>query len=172
MSNKIHTFIKTECMNFLFSPSRSLKQKLINIIISYVVFFIWCFLVSKFLIYLNPPNPFEAPIPEGLYFGPPLKYIFFMSCIFAPLWEELVFRYAPAMIAKNSQPSFLIPIMIISSAWFGWLHGNGAESIMIQGIIGFIFFWLFLKNGYSYWSSVLLHAMWNTTVFLMTTKIW
>lgn len=156
-------------MKFFIISSRKLKSKLINILICYLFFFIWCYLANSLLNYLNPPDPLSQ-VPFD--FGPPLKYIFFMSCIFAPLWEELVFRFAPATIAKHTGREFLLPIMIISSAWFGWLHGDGPESIMRQGVMGFVFFWLYLKNGYSYWSSVVLHSLWNTSIFLISHKIW
>jgi len=91
------------------------------------------------------------------------NYIF-RCCVFAPLWEELAFRHAPILIAKEfGIRRFLLPVLIISSILFGYLHG-GPENVLIQGIYGFIFACVYVKNDFSYRSSVIIHSMWNIFV--------
>jgi len=90
--------------------------------------------------------------------------IFFFGCILAPLWEELAFRHAPLQMAKALKTinlDVLIPFVIISSSIFGWAHGYGPVSILIQGIGGIILSLVYVQNNYSYWSSVFLHFLWN-----------
>lgn len=94
---------------------------------------------------------------------------FFFACIFAPLWEELAFRHAPMLIAKHfnkasKKVNLTWPVVIISSVIFGWGHGQGPISLLIQGVGGLLFSWVYLKNNYSYWSSVALHCLWNISL--------
>lgn len=159
-------------MKFLQSlnrPSSTFKGKVINIFIAYGVIFVWIFLINKLINFLDPPPAMpdfgisDDSAPSTIF----LLFSFFFAVIWAPLWEELVFRRAPALLAKALGENFLLPITIISSAVFGWGHGNGPESLLIQGVMGFVFFYVYIKNGYSYWSSVSLHALWNVSLFLL-----
>lgn len=159
-------------MKFLQSlnrPSTKFKNKVINIIIAYVAILIYIFLMSKFINFLDPPP--AMPDFAGTDDTPPstifLLFQVFFAVIWAPLWEELAFRHAPALLAKALGEKFLLPIIIISCGLFGWGHGNGPESLLLQGVMGFVFFYVYIKNGYSYWSSVALHSLWNGGLFLM-----
>ena len=49
-------------------------------------------------------------------------------------------------------------------------NGYGAESILRQGFMGFIFSWVYIKNGHSLKSSIFLHMSWN--LFCITENIW
>jgi membrane protease YdiL (CAAX protease family) len=150
-------------------PSVKFKNKVANILIAYVIVFVYVFSINKFINFLDPPIPVpdfggaDESSPSVIF----LLFTFFFAVIWAPLWEELVFRHAPALLAKALGEKFLLPIMIISSALFGWGHGNGPESLLIQGVMGFILFYIYIKNGYSYWSSVTLHALWNGVLYLL-----
>lgn len=90
----------------------------------------------------------------------------FFACVWAPIWEEAAFRYAPITIAKNFGPQFLLPVIILSSVLFGWGHGSGPISLLIQGVGGFLFSLLYIKNGFSYKSSVAAHFLWNAFLIL------
>lgn len=91
--------------------------------------------------------------------------IFFFSCILAPLWEEAAFRHAPLQLGKAFKEKLgvdlIIPIVIISSAIFGWGHGSGPISIMIQGVGGVVLSFVYVRNNYSYLSSTFVHFLWN-----------
>lgn len=154
-------------MAFLNTPSENIKQKIFTIIFAFVVVLIWNILTTKFLFWLYPAEFLFNTSPNDPELAPPARYLFFMACIWAPLWEELIFRHVPGLISRKLDIDFTLPIVLLSSAIFGWVHGNGAESIMHQGVTGLIFFWVYLKNGYSYTSSVILHMIWNFFVLFI-----
>jgi membrane protease YdiL (CAAX protease family) len=133
--------------------ANSLGSKIKNIITGFGIYLIWVTLISGIFKYL-----YSLPTPAALNV--------FMACIVAPLWEELVFRVAPLQIAKGFGEKYLIPVIIISSAIFGWGHGEGTYSILIQGVLGAVLSWVYIKNNYSYWSVVAVHAMWNALCYL------
>lgn len=97
--------------------------------------------------------------------SPSVNNLFWVVLI-APVWEEAAFRYAPITIAMLFNKKLVLPVVIISSAIFGWGHGHGAYSVMLQGVGGLIYAWIYIRNGYSYWSSVTAHSMWNVFCFL------
>jgi len=88
---------------------------------------------------------------------------FFFAVIFAPIWEEAVFRYAPLKIIGSVNQSLTWPIVVITSIVFGLLHG-GVNNILIQGFGGFVLAYVFIKNGWDYKWSVAYHALWNLSV--------
>jgi len=101
---------------------------------------------------------------QGFYYSPGKE--FFLSCLWAPVWEEAVFRWAPLEIGKKLGKEFIMPVIIISSAIFGWAHGMGPVSLLVQGMMGMVKSWVYLKNN-SYVSVVILHALWNIYCFLL-----
>lgn len=94
---------------------------------------------------------------------------FFFVCILAPLWEEAAFRHAPLQMAKELKIKLnidvIIPFAIISSCIFGWGHGSSPTGIMIQGVAGLILSYVYVKSGYKYWSTVVLHFLWNFSLY-------
>jgi membrane protease YdiL (CAAX protease family) len=96
---------------------------------------------------------------------PTIQAVIFFACIFAPLWEELAFRFVPLKIARFVQPQgnlkdseIVLPVMIGTSIIFGLAHGS-VVNILMQGVSGMSLAWVMIKSGYKY--SVLTHAMWN-----------
>jgi membrane protease YdiL (CAAX protease family) len=145
----------------IFSNPFIKKASTILAVFSFSMF--WVFLISMALgKFIAGVNPFTGQI----YFT--TLGAFFFSVIFAPLWEELAFRHAPYLIAKKLNESlkvnFTWPIMILSSVIFGWGHGLGPISLLIQGVAGLALSYAYLKNNYSYWSSVIVHALWNFSI--------
>jgi len=92
----------------------------------------------------------------------PIMYSTFFSCIFAPLWEEAAFRYAPITIAQNAGNQYVIPVIVISSCTFGWGHGDCIEGVFLQGGLGFIFSFVYLQSGFL--ASFTVHALYNIMV--------
>lgn len=90
------------------------------------------------------------------------------SCIIAPIWETLVFIWAPLALVKDKKHLWL-PVVIISSFIFGMGHKFSPHPILVQGVFGVIFSAVYIKNGFSYWSAVILHGLWNFTVMYMIT---
>lgn len=148
-------------MRFLGETSTGFFDKLKNVIFSFLIFSIWIFGITFFLNYLV----------DGQFGPPPMKYQFFFSVIWAAVWEEAVFRVAPITIAKKINPELIFPVVIISSAIFGWNHGAGPISLLIQGIMGFVLSCLYVKNNFSYWSVVLLHSSWNAACLFILPKL-
>lgn len=84
------------------------------------------------------------------------------GCIFAPLWEEAVWRYAPIEILRKLTKFRDIkwPFIVGSGLLFGYWH-YGPISVPIQGIAGMVLAWVYIENKFSYLSSVLVHSLWN-----------
>lgn len=148
-------------MKFLGEPSVKFFDKLKNVVFSFLIFSVWIYGITSFLSFLV----------EGQFGPPPMKYQFFFSAIWAAVWEEAVFRVAPITIAKRVNPELILPVVIISSALFGWGHGSGPVSLLIQGVMGFVLSCLYIKNNYSYWSVVLLHSSWNSFYLFILPKL-
>jgi membrane protease YdiL (CAAX protease family) len=161
-------------MKFLKYPSYKLSGKLATFFFAYLFLLIYMVGASHFMTWLYPPPP-EAPmnpfaIPDEV---PPLRFSIFMMMIFAPIWEEMVFRHSFGLIVKKWGSGFLLPAMIISSFIFAQGHPNGTQmNVMHQGVAGMVFFYVYAKNGYKPIWNIVLHSAWNATVFFAPTWIW
>ena len=143
-------------ISYLFKPEEAnFMGKMKNLLSMLVLNLFWVVLVMQAYQYLIPSGIPRMPEPRDAF------QLFFWSCLIAPFWEELVFRYLPRKIGDVA-PKLMIPMIIVSSILFGLVH-NGVPSILIQGAIGFSFFWLYMKNGSIYWT-MLAHALWNLIV--------
>lgn len=105
------------------------------------------------------------------WYTPTPKEVFFFSVIAAPLWEELAFRVIPIKLGYKLDRlvggGIIWLIVALTTIIFGWGHGQGTVSLMIQGYMGFIMALVYMKNGDHYWSSVSVHAMWNLFVIAL-----
>ena len=150
-----------EFTNWMFSNrADTLEHKLKNVLYCFSVMLIWnnfWYFIFKNLF------PYEVDI---IQFAKTLTWEFLMSCIFAPLFEEMLFRVVPITIAKNLGRHYIFPVILGSSILFGYAHGINSISLMFQGVGGFILSILYIKNGFCYFSVVLLHFMWNFYVFM------
>jgi membrane protease YdiL (CAAX protease family) len=142
-------------------------NKIKNITIGYVAFVLWSFFIAWFMAKLvGQPvygdNDTDKSILE-----------ISMTCIIAPLWEELYYRKLPLTLGKyldkqfNAGGELLMVAAIFSSIEFGFAHDGGIFSLFMQGVLGMVLCWVYIQNKYSYWSSVAVHAMWNTTVMFL-----
>jgi hypothetical protein len=91
---------------------------------------------------------------------------YFMACVFAPLWEEVAFRVLPIQIARKVPQNISWPIILVASCIFGLVH-NGVPSIMLQGVLGLLWSYVYIKNGYSYLSSFSTHLLYNTSLAII-----
>ncbi|PIR66980.1 MAG: hypothetical protein COU51_01015 [Parcubacteria group bacterium CG10_big_fil_rev_8_21_14_0_10_36_14] len=110
-----------------------------------------------------------------------VAYIFF-ACILAPVWEELAFRWywfskklrnrdedeilKPSVIKRLGRKP-IYPIIIITSLVFGVVHG-GAINILLQGFGGFVLSYVYLRNGRSLASGMILHSLFNASLILIS----
>lgn len=130
-------------------------DKIKNIATAFVFILIWVVTLQA-LLSLIVRIPSVIPNTSSVT----LRALFF-ACIVAPLWEEATYRVAPIMIARTLSQQIVFPVVIISSALFGFGHGHGVHSLLFQGMMGFVFCVIYIKNNYCYLSAVTLHAMWN-----------
>ncbi len=140
---------------------QGIVEKLANISVaigvSLFTIITFCF-AFKVLLGENTPLPtFNHPIPE-------FKYLIFL-CIFPPIFEELIFRHIPAQILKKTEifQQNKWWFVLVSGVIFGWLHGS-YYNIFCQGVAGIAFGWVYIKNGYSYYSAVASHSLYNFLV--------
>ncbi len=90
----------------------------------------------------------------------------------APLGEELVFRLIPlslfSILLKKTELFEEVKwyIVAIIACVFGYIHG-GFYNIYIQGVAGFFFGWVYIKNGMSYWSAVIAHFLYNFMIYVV-----
>ena len=98
------------------------------------------------------------------------KYSLLYPLLFAPVIEELVFRYAVIeIIYRTENPDkWKWQIVIISSFIFGAIHLN-QNMFLIQGVFGFILSYLYIRFKErnrqsvirSYLLVVFIHFLWN-----------
>jgi membrane protease YdiL (CAAX protease family) len=137
-------------------------KKIKNIIFGYILSLIWISFVS----YLYTVLGYEEIIEESES-NDSFYYFVFISCIWAPIWEEALYRYGPITIAKTIGNQHIMPVVIITSCLFGWGHGQCHEGVLVQGILGLILSIVYIRNNYSYLSSVILHSLYNLTLLFL-----
>lgn len=145
---------KTSIKEWIFTPIKKKRYIPILVVSAFGLNVAWIMGIIPFLKFLfyNDNQVYTA-----IFFG----------CIFAPLWEEFAFRVIPMWIAKGFGEKFIIPVVMLSSLIFGWGHGNGPVSLLIQGVGGLFLATVYIKSNYNYWAAVALHSIWNVwAIFL------
>lgn len=122
--------------------------------------------IAKFLLTTFMPALATTVFGGEHDYGPYEKLIY--ACMFAPLWEEAVWRYGPIEILRNLTDFDKIkwPFIVMSGLLFGFWH-YGPASVPIQGVAGMVFAWVYIENKYSYLSSVSVHALWNFSLMVV-----
>src|SRR6478609_1008902 len=147
----------------LHTPETTLFGKFRNIVFGAATYITWATIVIGI---------YRQQIPEWkdlqiFAFAPSESYKFISMCLFAPICEEILFRMPLSIVKKwLNQDIFILYCIILSSMIFGYMHKMGVWSIPIQGVAGLLFCYVYLKNGYSYVSSVLMHFIINFYYFL------
>ena len=90
--------------------------------------------------------------------------------VFAPLLEEAFFRYHMLTWARHYSARMVrATLLVCCGLTFGILHGS-ILNVFLQGVIGLFFGLLYLKYANqpfkAYFSSVLVHSMYNFTVLM------
>jgi len=150
----------------LFKPS---KNRFYDLCIFLLLYTLWDVLISYFYYsFLQGFKLTYTPVEIT-------RVELFENIIFAPIWEEFVYRWAPitfvlTFFIRGRGPSIsnksLWPVIIISSYIFGWGHeGNGIENLLLQGVGGIFMSILYIRtNNIKY--SILFHMIWNTFCLL------
>jgi membrane protease YdiL (CAAX protease family) len=113
--------------------------------------------VNALWMVVRGPYPRREAPPEHyrLGWGP----ILFSLLIWAPLIEELVFRYVLVGALYDVSPVLAIGM---SGVLFGLVHTRGPLPKIVMGCL---FAWLYAASG-SLWVPIALHAGWNALVVI------
>ncbi len=145
----------------LLTPETTILGKIKNIIFGATTYIIWAtFILTLYKLFIPEFNNIKLQ-----FFPPSQIYQFFSMCIFAPLAEEALFRLPLSLIKTIPIEKITLFFIVFSSLLFGYVH-HGIWSIPIQGVAGLIFCYVYLKNNYSYISSVSMHFLINLYYFL------
>lgn len=87
------------------------------------------------------------------------------TCIISPLWEEVVYRYAPIEICKILNEKLILPVVLAVSFLFGFGHEGDISNIYYQGVFGLALSYVYLNVKHPFTAVFLLHFTWN---FLVT----
>lgn len=85
------------------------------------------------------------------------------SILVAPAWETLAFIAIPIYVAKRFDEKLVLPVLGLSTIIFGWGH-HGNVGMVMQGMMGVIFAWVYIKNNYHFLSAFIVHMAWNAFV--------
>lgn len=111
---------------YLDGPASGFSEKAKNVAIAFVLNLIWIQVVMLFGQWL-----YGADINYGIStifqfdFERNLRLEIFSACIFAPIVEEAIFRFAPMRISDALGRDFFLPIAIISQVIFGAYASHG-----------------------------------------------
>ncbi len=109
------------------------------------------------------------------YFPPVMRFLqaspgtaVFMALVFAPVFEEMVFRMLPLTLVRGKSPEAVRAVQLaVCGVLFGIAHGSPVN-VFIQGFVGYMLGRLYMKNHNSqfaaYISCVFVHAAYNFTV--------
>lgn len=160
--------IMNKIEKWLFSnPVTTLKGRAFNVVGVVGALFIWSFFVKWFLNFLYGYPIFQI-FPSFFPPEPKVAFLFFGYCIATPFIEEAMFRYAPIEISRQISHKAILPAVILSTIVFAQGHSvPWIYAIMMQGVGGLAFSFLYIKNGFSYLSSVSAHALWNFLVIFL-----
>lgn len=140
----------------------TLEYKVKNIMIALIGSIVLVMISTLLLSFITPIPDSEGAIRIFTENHKILLYPFFYGCVVAPIVEESLFRYAP-MQCIRTHPRFediKLPVVIGLSIIFGWMHGTEIN-VFIQGEVSLCLYWVYLKNGFSLTSSIIVHSLYN-----------
>lgn len=160
---------------------RTFREMVWNIFATYGCAWLWVtYLVMALSAAIGGGIRAGAPVPSPTfhwlsYFPPVVTYLqaspgaaVFMSLVFAPVFEEMVFRMLPLTLVRGKSPETIRAVQLaVCGVLFGIAHGHPIN-VFIQGFVGYMLGRLYMKNHNSqfaaYISCVFVHAAYNFTV--------
>lgn len=116
--------------------------------------------------------PSEAVNQQAIQASLFSKYGFLMiivTVVFAPLFEELIFRKAFFSLFKKEYVA-----LVFTSLLFGLIHVVGEASLLgfitnwiTYSTSGFVLGYIYIKNNHNIWSSILIHAVYNAVAIVL-----
>jgi membrane protease YdiL (CAAX protease family) len=109
---------------------------------------------------------FFSPVDAYLRTSP--GAVLLLTLVFAPVFEEALFRMLPLTLVKGKSADKVHAVQIaVCAIAFGYMHGS-PMNIPIQGFVGYMLGRLYVRNANSQFSSyiscVFVHAAYNFTV--------
>lgn len=141
-----------------FTPETKLYRKLLNIPLGAALYIMWI----EFMFWL-----YSTYIPEfyDLGDGPDpqysLIYTFLGSSILTPFVEEFLYRTPLSVVRHIPIKGIMLYTVLYSSILFGLIHWGENWTVPWQGVAGIIFCYVYIKNGYSFISSLTMHFLIN-----------
>ncbi len=132
---------------------RLTKKDIIIILISSIVWIIINFIISNLMQNLNIDMNNQDAVNTAL--GNSKIFTMLTVVIFAPLVEEIVFRYSLSTIIKNN-----IMFIMVSSIIFGAFHALNIAMILYIAM-GVVFSVIYLKTDKNIMASILVHLINN-----------
>ena len=146
---------------FSLEEDKGVLQKFRNTFFVFGIYTVWAYLIYHLIDLVRPAQiqlfPFiQQPLPAE---------IFLKTCLLAPIWEELFFRFVPIKLCKKFKldKSIVWTIVIGTSIYFGNGHPS-MVGVFAQGMLGFLLSWLYIKNN-SLILNILCHFLWNFFCF-------
>lgn len=137
--------------------NQSFSEKIGNIIIATFTSIILVLCIVAALDHFLPGwNCYNWSVPR------PRSQELLSGLLIAPFTEELVFRWLPITLLKNTQffkdrKYYFIGVLAVI---FGYMHGSYYH-VFVQGVAGFFFGWVYIKNNISYLSAAISHFLYN-----------
>ena len=129
------------------------KKDITYIVISAVVLIVLNFIISNLFVSLNVEMENQDTVVNLLN---NYKLLTIISIVlFAPVTEEIVYRYSLSTLFKNKAL-----FIIISSVIFGAMHGLGIVTILYV-LMGIILAFCYLKTDRNIISSIIIHILNN-----------
>ena len=128
-------------------------NNLILIAICTVVLLVLNYLLTNLLVSLGVKMDNQDSIIEMMEYYKPLMIL--STVIFAPIVEEILFRYSLSTLFKSN-----IVFIIISSLIFGLLHGIGIATI-VYVLMGAILAYTYIKTDKNVFASSIIHIINN-----------
>ena len=129
------------------------KKDITYIVISAVVLIVLNFIISNLFVSLNVEMENQDTVVNLLN---NYKLLTIISIVlFAPVTEEIVYRYSLSTLFKNKAL-----FIIISSVIFGAMHGLGIVTILYV-LMGIILAFCYLKTDKNIISSIIIHILNN-----------
>jgi len=171
--------------SFLFDFSRTLspREKIFNIWFAFIFSFLWMLVIVmvKLLIVGFGTGEMgtcwiDAQIDKALVAAGVGDYVSILirAVVLAPLIEEHLFRCLPLVfllwlpIAEGRRRRRLVlEGVLFSSILFGLMHGS-PWNVALQGVLGIVLCWVYLKNNLSRWSPIVVHSLYNIAAILFT----
>ena len=154
--------------NHVLTEETSLFGKCKNIVLGVVAYLLWA--EAIFWIYGKTlPEFMGVEIFQVLLQKKPLsrELKFSVACILAPVLEEALYRLHLSIAGQFQViKGILLYAVVVSSILFGEAHVFGVLSVPVQGMAGLLFCYVYIKNGYSYISTVTMHFLINLYLYL------